>query len=346
MSRRGLTDAVTASAARLFPRSRRHDAHVVRDVARESIEAAGLRRLPREAVSMATAGLRARLRIASAELGGAPWGAALRALTLPLASALVVVWLFGFVPRYDHWPLGEGWALLLGGSLLAVAGAAFGSRWPVALGAAAGLAAAVAPFLGKGTEAALADTPSFFQGDGVDIAAASLAPTALLLVAAFALPAWPRRPLAAGLRRLALALGPAALALAVLLPAPEPEPTRVVTIRGSGLEPLVSAGPPYPFPWIAESRPLLAALGLALLASVVIAAPRARTRPAAALATGMVLATVAYPLAWAALNNTDRAPYWAHQSLGVTLVLSVPPLLLALALMRRSGRGRTPAPPR
>ena len=107
----------------------------MRDLAREAIDATGLRALAREALSIAVAGLRARLRNAVGELAAAPWPAGLRALTLPLAAALVAVWLFGFVPRYDHWPLGEGWALLLGGSLLAVVGAAFETRWPLALGA-------------------------------------------------------------------------------------------------------------------------------------------------------------------------------------------------------------------
>jgi hypothetical protein len=334
VSRRRLSDLVTGVTARAFPRSRRRDARVVRDLAREAIDAGGLRALPREAVSITAAGLRLRLRVAAGELATAPWPAGLRALTLPLAAALLVVWVFGFVPRYDHWPLGEGWALLLGGALLAVVGAAFRARWPLALGAFAMLAAAVSPHLGMGTEAALSDTPSFFQGDSLDIAAASLAPTALLGAAAFALPARSRPHLAAGLRRLGLALVPAALALVALLPAPDPEPTRGLLIRGPGLEPQPVLGPPYPFPWIPESRLLLAALGLALLAAVLSTALRARRHPAGALATGMVLATVAFPLAWAGLNNVGFAPYWAYQSVGVTLILAVPALLLALALMR------------
>jgi hypothetical protein len=342
MSARPLSDVVTAAAAGVFPRARRHDARVVRDLAREMVDRAGLRALPRQAFSIAAAGVRCRLRTAAGELGGAPWPAALRALTLPLASTLLAVWLFGFVERYDHWPLGEGWAMLLGGSLVAVIGAAFRARWPVALGAAAVLAAAVSPFFGMGTEAALNDTPSFFQGDNVDIAASSLAPTALLLAAAFALPARPRQPFTTSLRRLALALVPAALALVMALPAPEPEPTRGMIFPGPGIEPRPFVGPPYPFPWIPESRTLLAALGVALLAAVVISAVRARTHPAGALATAMVLAAVAYAVSWAAVNNVDFAPYWAHQSPGFTLVLATAPLLLALTLMRQAGRGRAP----
>ena len=202
------------------------------------------------------------------------------------------------------------------------------------------LAAAVSPHFGMGTEAALADTPSVFE-DGVDIAAASFAPTALLIAAAFALPARPRQSVETSLSRLALALVPAALALVVLLPAPQPEPTQMLELRGPGLAPRVSIGPPYPMPWIPESRQLLAGLGFALLAAVVITLARARRHPAAALATGMVLATVAYPLAWAALNNVDFAPYWAYQSPATTLLPAAPLLLLALTLMRRAGRDAT-----
>ena len=67
-------------------------------------------------------------------------------------------------PRYDHWPLGEGWVMLLGGSLVAVVGAALRSRWLTAAGAGAVFVAAAAPYLGFGTEVALHDTPSFFAG--------------------------------------------------------------------------------------------------------------------------------------------------------------------------------------
>src|SRR6185436_4050071 len=174
-------DVLTAVAVRAYPRSRRADARVVRDCAREAIAAAGLRALARESGSLVTAGLRARAGAAAHELGHAPWRAALGALTLPLATALLLVWTFGFVPRYDHWPLGEGWALLLGGSLAAVVGVALRSRRLTAGGAAATLVAAAAPYLGFGTETALSQTPSFFHGWSVDFGAASLLPTLLLV---------------------------------------------------------------------------------------------------------------------------------------------------------------------
>jgi hypothetical protein len=132
---RRLTDALTALAALAYPRSRRSDGRVVRDCARDAIDSAGLRALPRECLSLVGAGLRLRTGMVALDLRHAPWRLALSALTLPLAAAILVVWTFGFVPRYDHWPLGEGWILLLGGSLAAVIGAAFRSRWLTAAGA-------------------------------------------------------------------------------------------------------------------------------------------------------------------------------------------------------------------
>jgi hypothetical protein len=149
MSSRRLTDALTALAAQTFPPSRSADGRVVRDCARDAIDASGLRAVVRESLSVATAGLRVRSGVAARELRLAPWRPALAALTLPLASALLCLWTFGFVPRYDHWPLGEGWALLLGGSLTAVIGAALRSRVLTSLGALATFVAAAAPYVGK-----------------------------------------------------------------------------------------------------------------------------------------------------------------------------------------------------
>jgi hypothetical protein len=169
-----LTDALTSLAARAFPPSRRADSRVVRDCARDAIDGTGPRAVLRESLSVAGAGLRVRLAMDARDVRHAPWRPALAALTLPLAAALLCVWTFGFVPRYDHWPLGEGWVLLLGGSLVAVIGAALEARWPIALGAAAVFVAAGAPYVGYGTEVALADTPSFFYASGVDLGAASL----------------------------------------------------------------------------------------------------------------------------------------------------------------------------
>ena len=188
MTRQRLSNALTSLAAQTFPPSRRADGRVVRDWARDAIESEGLRAMAREPLSLAVAGLRVRLGVARADVLSAPWRAALAAITLPLAATLLCVWTFGFVPRYDHWPLGEGWAMLLGGSLVAVVGAALRSRWLTAAGAGAVFVAAAAPYLGFGTEVALNDTPSFFAGSGVDIGAASLLPTLLLVGAALTLP--------------------------------------------------------------------------------------------------------------------------------------------------------------
>jgi hypothetical protein len=228
----------------------------------------------------------------------APWRSALAVLALPLSAALLCLWTFGYVPRYDHWPLGEGWMLLLGGSLAAVVGAAFRSRWVTALGAAAVFVAAASPHVGMGTEVALADTPSFFQGSGVDLGAASLLPTLLLLGAALSLPRKPVRSVRVALDRLVLGMLPTAVALVHLLPRPAPERPLVVTYNAPGLEPTVSSGTPYPLPWLLESETLITALGIALLVAAVLSWRAARAHPEAALATALVLASVAHPVAW------------------------------------------------
>ena len=118
MTRRRLTDALTSLAAQTFPPTSRADGRVVRDCARDAIDAAGLRAMVRETVSVAVAGLRVRYRVSVRDVSDAPWLPALGALTLPLAAAFLCVWTFGFAARYDHWPLGEGWALLLIGAAL------------------------------------------------------------------------------------------------------------------------------------------------------------------------------------------------------------------------------------
>ena len=331
-------DLSTALAACSFPRARRGDAVAVRDGARDAIDAEGLRALPRECAGLVLAGLRARAGLARGELRSAPWRAALALLTLPLAAALLLVWTFGFVPRYDHWPLGEGWVLLLGGSLLAVIGAAFEARWVVVLGAAGVFVAAGSPYLGYGTEAALNDTPTFFAASGVDLGAASLIPALLLAGAGLSLPRRRKRSLRTGLDRLLLGLLPTAVALIHLLPREAPPPTTTFVYdelpeRGRALpEPEVVFGPPYPFPELAASGPLLTALGVALLVAVVFSWRAARTRPEAALATALVLVSVAWPLAWrmhgyavwpliliplgAALALTLRAAHGARRSSG------------------------------
>jgi hypothetical protein len=334
VTRRRLTDALTSLAAQTFPPSRRHEGRVVRDSARDAIDALGLRALARESLSAAGAGLRVRLGVSARDILGAPWRPALATLTLPLAAALLCLWTFGFVPRYDHWPLGEGWMLLLGGSLVAVIGASLRSRWLTAAGAAAVFVAAVSPHLGFGTEAAIADTPSFFQGWGVDLGAASLIPTLLLIAAAWSLPRDPDRSPRAVLDRLVLALLPTAVALIHLLPREKPEPQigfvydrppQGRTIGGPGQEPRVIFGDPYPMPWLTESKTLITALGIALVVAVVYSWRSARTRPEAALGTALVLASVAHPVAW----KLHGYAVWPH---------IVIPLGVALALVLRAAR--------
>jgi hypothetical protein len=330
MSRRRLTDALTALAARSFPAPRRHDARVVRDCARDAVDGSGLGTLLRESTAVAAAGLRVRAGVAAHDLRHAPWRSGLGVLALPLAAAILCLWTFGFVPRYDHWPLGEGWALLLGGSLAAVVGAALESRWLTVLGAGATFVAAASPYLGMGTEVAIADTPSFFQGWGIDLGAASLIPTLLLAGAALVLPRRPARSVRRALDRLVLGLLPTGIALVELLPRPTPEPTVGFLYDGSATEPTVDFGPPYPMPWLTESETLLSGLGIALAVAVVLSWRAARSYPAPALATGLVLMSLAYPLVWAVY------PYdpWP---------LIVLPPLVALALMRRAaGAGSGP----
>ena len=183
------------------------------------------------------AGMRTRIGLAATEFRHAPWRDALSVLALPLAATLLLVWTFGFISRYDHWPLGEGWALLLGGSLLAVIGAALARRWLTVAGAIAVFVAAASPYVGFGTDVAIADTPSFFQGWSVDIGVASLLPTLLLVAAGLSLRRSPARPASAVHARLAAGLGPALLAAVYLFPGPAREPTITCgpSHRASGL---------------------------------------------------------------------------------------------------------------
>jgi hypothetical protein len=345
--RRRLTDAATALAAQTFPPSRRTDARVVRDCARDAIDAAGLRAMARETVSVAFAGLRVRYGVSVRDVREAPWRRALGVLTLPLAAALLCVWTVGFVPRYDHWPLGEGWVMLLGGSLLAVVGAAVEARWVIVVGALAVFAAAGAPYVGWGTEAALNDTATFFPASGVDLGAASLLPALLLAGSALALTRTPQRSVRRVADRLVLGLLPTGLALIHLLPRPTPEPTMIFTHEPPPegtrtiADPTVGFGAPHPFPELQESGALLGVLGIALVVAAVLSWRAAARRPEAALATALVLVSVAHPVAWklhgyavwphivvplgAALALTLRAAHAAHRSSSATPASSSEP---------------------
>ena len=276
-------------------------------------------------------------------------------MSLPLAAALLTLWTFGFVPRYDHWPLGWGWALLLGGSLAAVVGTAVGARRLALAGSVATFAAAVAPHFGMGTRATITGTPSFFDVGTVDLGAASLLPNLLLIAACLAMPRRPRRGPRVIAARLALGLLPAAASLLVLLPAPELIPaSELAPPREIAPGVLVGGGYNYPAPWVYDAPIFMRAFGIVLALAIVITwftAGAGRRQP---LATGLVLASVAYPLVWtlmhqdfAPYSNLElRTPWWAYQ-MEYRLGLALLPLLLALALMRRAGRAaaRTSAPP-
>jgi hypothetical protein len=337
MTRLRLSNALTSLAAQTFPPSRRADGRVVRDWARDAIESEGLRAMAREPLSLAVAGLRIRLGVARADVLSAPWRAALATITLPLAATLLCVWTFGFVPRYDQWPLGEGWIMLLGGSLVAVVGAALRSRWLTAAAAGAVFVAAAAPYLGFGTEVALNDTPSFFAGSGVDIGAASLLPTLLLVGAALTLPRGRERSVRVVLDRVVLGLLPTAVALIHLLPREKPEPQLVFTYQGPGAEPTVHQGDPYAFPWLTESRPLITALGIGLLVAVVWSWREARTRPEAALGTSLVLLAVAHPVAWVMHGYA----VWPHILVPLTVATA---LVLRAAACARDAPAPAPSP--
>jgi hypothetical protein len=340
MTRR-LTHAVTALAAGAFPRAQRRDGRVVRDGAREAVDAGGIRLLAREGAALALAGIRVRARVAASDLRAAPWRDALRALAYPLAVALLLVWTFGFVPRYDHWPLGWGWTLLLGGSIVALAGAAFERRFLTAGGALAVLLAAVTPHFGYGTEAALSDTPSFFHGAGLDVAAAALLPTLLLVVAGLALPrrsdSAPRR----GMILFLLGVLPSAIAAVLLLPAADPVPTKIglVRVQGQNVETVMTTGPPYPFPWLPPSDTLFAILGTALAIAVIATWVRARSRPAPAMASALLLVSVSYPLAWLVLHQ-GALPYWTVQNEWLTLLLALAACVVSLLAVRRAAARR------
>jgi hypothetical protein len=347
--RRRLTDEGTALAARAFPPSRQSDARAVRDCAREAIDDGGLRHLPRECVSLVSAGLRVRTRVAGRELWTAPWRDALAVLTLPLAAALLVVWIFGFIPRYDHWPLGEGWALLLSGSIGAVVGAAFGSRGLTAAGALVLFVAAASPYIGLASPPALVHSSFFDGGAGaVDFDATSLVPTLLLFAGALSLPPAPSRSARLVAGRLVLGLGPGIVALIALLPAPQPEPTYGAyavpgpdntVVAGPTFE-----GPPYPFPAIWHADTLVHLLGVVLAIAVVVTWREARTKPANAVAAGLVLASISYAVAWVVFRELLPVGLWVYDAWW-TAVLTLLPLVLALLLVRRGARQDWPTPP-
>ena len=185
---------------------------------------------------------------------------------------------------------------------------------------------------------ALSQTPSFFHGWSVDFGVASLLPALLLVAGGLSLAPGPRPPVRRAIARLAVGLVPATIAAVALVPYATPKPTVIYTYTGPGRDPVMSFGEPYFLPWLPPSRYLLLILGTALAIAVIMTWWQSRTRPERALATGLTLASVAYPLTWVAAHTEAlKAPYWLLNP-PYPLLLTALPALLALALMRRSGR--------
>ena len=253
-ARRRLSHTLTGLATLTFPKARRSDARVVRDCAREAVDATSLRALPRESLSLATAGMRTRIGLAASELWHAPWRDALAVLALPLAATLLLVWTFGFIPRYDHWPLGEGWALLLGGSLVAVIGAALERGRLTAAGALAVFVAAASPYLGYGTESRGVQPHAELLPRLGSRHRRRFAPSHPAARCGRAEPSARSAPAAerSSLVRLAAGLVPAIVAAIYLLPgagsASRPTWARLRRARTDRMPERLVLGPPYPCP--------------------------------------------------------------------------------------------------
>ena len=156
----------------------------------------------------------------------------------------------------------------------------------------------------------------------------SLIPALLLAGAALSLPRQRERSLRTVLDRLVLGLLPTAVTLIHLLPRDPPQRTIGFAYNdppeaGRLPDPDAMFSPPYPFPQLTESKALLTALGVGLLVAVVFSWRAARARPEAALATALVLVSVAWPLAW----RMHGYAVWPH---------IVVPLSAALALTLRA----------
>ena len=103
--------------------------------------------------------------------------------------------------------------------------------------------------------------------------------------------------------------------------------------------------PPYPRPWIlAVASRCSVVLGIALAVAVVVTWRTARTHPAWPLATGLVLASVAYPLVWVTIR-TDQlpTPYWLYNG-AYPLLLAVLPLLARARAHAQGGPGHARHP--
>lgn len=144
-----------------------------------------------EAAGLIRGGLADRLRIRWRGLVRAPWRPALRRLALPLAAIHLAVWATGIAGIFDPLPLGKWWTLVLGGSALALVGAALRRRAVAMIGSLGVLAALAARGLDaylNGTDASGAHFSSYIGSTEVDLDSAMFPAALLLVLAAAALP--------------------------------------------------------------------------------------------------------------------------------------------------------------
>lgn len=214
-----MTDRIAARALRLclraYPRERRErDGEVLLSLAHELC--GGGSTSWREAAGLLRGGVTERARIRWRGLVRAPWRAALATLALPLAAVHLAVWVAGIARLYDPLPLGKWWTLVLGGSLLAVIGAALRRR-AVATAGSLGVLVALAHYglstYIDGAGAQPAHFSSELAGIPFELDSAMLPAALVLFLASLALP---RRPVAP-VRGLLTLLGAALPAIGLLL---------------------------------------------------------------------------------------------------------------------------------
>lgn len=200
-----MTDRVLRLCLRAYPpEGRKRDGEVLLSLAREL--SGGGSSSWREAAGLLRAGMAQRARIRWRGLVRAPWTEALRSLALPLAAVHLAVWSAGIAGH--PLPLGWWWTLVLGGSALALIGAAL--RWrAIATAGAVGVFVALAHHgLGAYLEAVNFQThyASSLGGIALDLDSAMFPAGLVLVLASLALPSRPVVSIRALFTLVALAL--------------------------------------------------------------------------------------------------------------------------------------------